>query len=151
MKLAKALAPAALLALAFAAPARAVTVTKVDDLAFGAVLSGMGGSVSVPSSTGVASDTGVRLRGSQFPQPGAASFDVLNDTASAQTYTLTLQSSPTDLDGIALSIAAPSQGSVTLNPGQSARIYVGGTLSLSGALVASGAHAATVPLTLLAQ
>jgi hypothetical protein len=145
---------AVVLALVLASQARAVTVTKGDDLAFGAVLSGASGTVTVPASNGPPVATGgVLLGGAQFPHGGAASFDVTNDTASPATYALSLQASPSDLGsaGLALSNFALSQNSVTLGPGASQRIYVGAQLTLSGALLSSGPHAATVPLTLLAQ
>ena len=142
------------LGLMVAGPAQAVTVTKADDLSFGAVLAGVGGTVTVPASAGQPFDTnGVLLDGGQFPQGGAASFDVTNDTAGTETYALSLQAQPSDLGSASLGLSSYvlSESSIELGPGQSRRIYVGATLTLSGALQSPGQHSATVPLTLLAQ
>lgn len=139
---------------ALAGPAGAVSVTRADDLSFGAVLAAGGGTVSVPASSAPPTATGgVLLSGAQFPQGGAASFDVANDTASTQTYALSLQSQPSDLGsaGLALSNFVLSQTSVMLAPGQSQRIYVGATLTLAGGPSAAGPYTAGVALTLLAQ
>lgn len=137
-------------------PACAVTVTQVADLSFGQILGGATGTVTIPvSPTGPGTRTGpltLLLTSIQFNQGRAGEFTVTNDTEDSATYTISLNSTPSNLNSGGLSVSAfsLSKTSVTLAAGASTSIYVGATLTVNSSSLSAGTYTATTPISLQA-
>ncbi len=136
-----------------ASAARAVTVTKTADLSFGQILGGATGTVTIPNGTGARTGSSILLlNGSQFQQGGAAAFTVTNNTGTTATYTISLTTTPANLNNASLPVSAftLSATSVTLAPNASVTIYAGATLTINSSSLSVATHTATSSITILA-
>lgn len=136
-----------------ASAAWAVTVSKTADLSFGEILGGATGTVTIPNGTGARTGSSILLlNGSQFQQGGAAAFTITNDTGTTATYTISLTTTPTDLNNASLPVSAftLSATSVTLAPSASVTVYVGATLTVNSSSLSAATYTSTTPITLQA-
>lgn len=136
-----------------ASAACAVTVTKTADLSFGEILGGATGTVTIPNGTGARTGSSILfLNGSQFQQGSAAAFTVTNNTGTTATYTISLTTTPADLNNASLPVSAftLSATSVTLAPNASVTIYAGATLTVNSSSLSVATYTATSSITILA-